>query len=70
MMKTPLWGNALLILSTHLEHETLNRNQLYRKEASTDAHKGDPLLGEIYADTAGSGGVFPHQRKEDVPNRR
>ena len=39
MMKTPLWGNALLILNVHLEHETLNRNQVYRKEASADAHK-------------------------------
>jgi hypothetical protein len=22
MMKTPLWGNALLILNVHLEHDT------------------------------------------------
>jgi hypothetical protein len=39
MKKTPLWGNALLILSVHQEHNTLNRNQLYRKEASVDAYK-------------------------------
>ena len=39
MMKTPRGGNARLILNVHLEHETLNRNQLYRKEASADAHK-------------------------------
>ena len=24
MKKTPLWGNALLILNVHLAHETLN----------------------------------------------
>ena len=23
MMKTPMWGNALLILNVHLEHNTL-----------------------------------------------
>ena len=23
MMKTPLWGNALLILNVHLAHDTL-----------------------------------------------
>ena len=23
MMKTPMWGNALLILNVHLEHDTL-----------------------------------------------
>ena len=38
MMKTPLWGNALLILIVHLEHDTLNNNQSTRKEASDDAH--------------------------------
>jgi hypothetical protein len=39
MMKTPLWGNALLILNVHLEHETLNNNlSIIRKEASDDAH--------------------------------
>ena len=38
MMKTPLWGNALLILIVHLEHDTLNYNQSTRKEASDDAH--------------------------------
>ena len=37
MIKTPCGKNALLILNVHLEHETLNRNQLYRKEASDDA---------------------------------
>lgn len=39
MMKTPLWGNALLILNVHLEHDTLNQNQLCRKEASNDVDK-------------------------------
>jgi len=39
MKKTPLWGNALLILNVHLEYDTLNRYQLYRKEASDDADK-------------------------------
>ena len=39
MMKTPLWGNALLILNVHLEHDTLNYNQFTRKEASDDACK-------------------------------
>ncbi len=39
MMKTPMWGNALLILNVHLEHDTLNYNQSTRKEASDDAHK-------------------------------
>jgi len=40
MMKTPMWGNALLILNVHLEHETLNNNlSIIRKEASDDAHK-------------------------------
>ena len=39
MKKTPLWGNALLILNVYLAHDTLNRYQLYRKEASIDAHK-------------------------------
>ena len=40
MMKTPLWGNALLILNVHLEHDTLNNNlSIIRKEASDDAHK-------------------------------
>ena len=39
MMKTPLWGNALLILNVHLEHDTLNYNQSTRKEASDDAHE-------------------------------
>ena len=34
MKKTPLWGNALLILNAHQEHNTLNRNQFMRKEAS------------------------------------
>ena len=39
MMKTPLWGNALLILNVHLEHDTLNNNlSIIRKEASDDAH--------------------------------
>ena len=39
MKKTPLWGNALLILIVHLEHDTLNNNlSIIRKEASTDAH--------------------------------
>ena len=37
MIKTPLWGNALLILNVHLEHDTLNYNQFTRKEASDDA---------------------------------
>ena len=39
MMKTPRWGNALLILNVHLEHDTLNYNQFTRKEASDDADK-------------------------------
>ena len=40
MKKTPLWGNALLILNVHLEHNTPNYNELIiRKEASDDAHK-------------------------------
>ena len=39
MMKTPLWGNALLILNVHLAHDTLNYNQSTRKEASDDAYK-------------------------------
>ena len=40
MMKTPMWGNALLILNVHLEHETLNNNlSIIRKEASDDADK-------------------------------
>ena len=39
MIKTPRGENARLISNVHLEHETLNRNQLYRKEASADAHK-------------------------------
>ena len=39
MKKTPLWGNALLILNVHLEHDTLNYNQFTRKEASDDAYK-------------------------------
>ena len=69
MMKTPMWGNALLILNVHLAHDTLNYNQFTRKEASDDADKCDPLLGEIYADAAGSG-IFPHWRKENAPNRR
>ena len=39
MKKTPLWGNALLILNVHLEHDTLNYNEfMIRKEASDDAH--------------------------------
>ena len=39
MMKTPMWGNALLILNVHLEHDTLNNNlSIIRKEASDDAH--------------------------------
>lgn len=38
MMKTPLWGNALLILNVHLEHDTLNYNQFTRREASDDAY--------------------------------
>ena len=39
MMKTPLWGYALLILNVHLEHDTLNCNEFtIRKEASDDAH--------------------------------
>ena len=28
MMKTPMWGNARLILSVHLEHNTL---KIYKK---------------------------------------
>ena len=40
MKKTPLWGNALLIINVHLEHDTLNYNELIiRKEASNDADK-------------------------------
>jgi hypothetical protein len=40
MKKTPLWGNALLILNVHQEHETLNNNlSIIRKEASDDACK-------------------------------
>ena len=40
MMKTPMWGNALLILNVHLEHDTLNNNlSIIRKEASDDAHE-------------------------------
>ena len=40
MMKTPLRGNALLILNVHLAHDTLNNNlSIIRKEASPDAHK-------------------------------
>ena len=39
MMKTPRGENARLISNVHLEHKTLNRNQLCRKEASVDAHK-------------------------------
>ena len=39
MKKTPLWGNALLILNVHLEHVTLNYNQFTRKEVSDDADK-------------------------------
>ena len=38
MMKTPRGENARLILNVHQEHDTLNRYQLYRKEASDDAH--------------------------------
>ena len=39
MKKTPLWGNALLILNVHLAHDTLNYNQSTRKEVSNDAHE-------------------------------
>ena len=39
MKKTPRGENARLILNVHLEHDTLNRNQLCRKEASDDADK-------------------------------
>ena len=40
MMKTPMWGNALLILNVHQAHETLNNNlSIIRKEASDDAHE-------------------------------
>ena len=39
MKKTPLWGNALLILNVHLAHDTLNYKQSTRKEASEDAYK-------------------------------
>ena len=38
MKKTPLWGNALLILNVHLAHETLNDHLFARKEASDDAY--------------------------------
>ena len=38
MMKTPLWGNALLILNVHLAHETLYYHLYTRKEASDDAY--------------------------------
>ena len=38
MMKTPLWGNALLILNVHLEHNTLKNDLFARKEASDDAY--------------------------------
>ena len=38
MMKTPMWGNALLILNVHHAHETLNYNLLLWKEASVDAY--------------------------------
>ena len=27
MKKTPLWGNALLILNVHLEHDTLKLSE-------------------------------------------
>ena len=40
MTKTPLWGNALLILNVHLAHETLDNNlSIICKEASNDAHE-------------------------------
>lgn len=29
MMKTPMWGNALLILNVHLEHETRKFNKKF-----------------------------------------
>ena len=39
MMKTPMWGNALLILNVHHAHDALNHNLLLWKEASIDAYK-------------------------------
>ena len=41
MMKTPLWGNALLILIVHLEHDT---QKFYKKfiRFSLDILQGVP----------------------------
>ena len=41
MMKTPMWGNALLILNVHLAHETL---KVYKKfiRFSLDILQGVP----------------------------
>ena len=32
MMKTPMWGNARLILNVHLEHNTLINNCPFTEE--------------------------------------
>lgn len=41
MMKTPMWGNALLILNVHQEHETRKFNKKFIR-FSLDILRGVP----------------------------
>jgi hypothetical protein len=55
MMKTPLWGNALLILNVHLAHETL---KVYKKFIRFSL---DILQGVPYCELSGI--IAPHGKE-------